>query len=247
MKAPLLVGAIALSMFVGGCASQPSSTSEPQPPSPSSSSEAESSQQSATATPSTGQPTQEAATGNLATPAIEANQSDEQMALDLLASLTSWHMAGATPEAKAVRSSRYGHLTLEAYAEKIANEQMVHYAPKLFGRDYAANALLSIKANGYREANKINVLLYLQTSGTTNPANKEPYTRSLVLDDFTSLPTAGADKSLSINYHEIDNSDKNSVGGGGVSDVHGNKGNITLSFKAVDGFMVITIMKSTAV
>jgi hypothetical protein len=181
----------------------------------------------------------------LKTIGIEANQSDEAMAQDLIHTLSSWHMAGATPEAKAVRTSQYGHLTLEAYAEKIAAEQVVNYAPKLFGKDYASNALLLNTVNGYQESNKINILAFLQTSGTTNPGNKEAYTRSLVLDEVTNLPTAGADKSLSINYHEIDNSDKNNIGGGGISEVYGHKGNMTLSLNTVDGSMIITLIKYT--
>jgi hypothetical protein len=236
LKAPLLVGTIALSMLLGGCASQPATPIAP--------SEGIASEPTTDPIPvNTATPSKTPISGPLATVEIEANQSDEEMAQDLLASFASWHMAGATPEAKAVRSSQYGSITLEAYAQKIADEQVVNFAPKLFGKDYASNALLSNTANGYTKSNKLNVLAYLQTSGTSNPANKEPYTRSLVLDDFESLPTAGADKSLSINYHEVDNSDKNIIGEGGISEVHGHKGTMTLSLKNANGSMIITLMK----
>lgn len=107
MRAPLLVGTIALSVLLGGCAARPATPSDP--------SEGIASEPMSDPMPvSTATPTKTPISGTLTSVEIEANQSDEEMAQDLLASFASWHMAGATPEAKAVRSSQYGSITLEA-------------------------------------------------------------------------------------------------------------------------------------
>jgi hypothetical protein len=145
---------------------------------------------------------------------ISANLTDEQAAKKVVEIFSGWGMAGATKEVYDNQlSGDNATLTLEQYADKIAQQQAELYRP-LFPESYKSDPALVQFFDGSVKSNRQNILNYLTTAGgaSLNPRNIEPWKYSEKYDGLVSAHTEDASRTLVINSTETNNGSKNIYG-----------------------------------
>lgn len=224
------------SAALAGCASQ---TAELAPPPSSTASESPAPTPEATAMPE-----QELTVEAMEIP---ATLSPEEAATILVEDrLSNWYMAGATKDIAAGYYSEGGSFS---YVERIASANSRIFAEALFVPDWRSNEQLSDYVDWKREQNASALELWIKTSDSGYPQDREAYERSATFDSVTFNDLESGVAYLKVDATEHDNADRNRAGeelAPNIDPIDGNRISGDIELRQIDGTWKIASIAWTA-
>lgn len=155
-----------------------------------------------------------------ATHELSADQTEKELATNIVGTFSDWNSAGATVE---THLSRDTSLSIKEYAASIAAKNTSTYASKLFGADYASrmqsDPVLKKFIEDMEARNAENIVAFLRTDNTgvapqdQNPNNIEAWKQETTFEDVASYTVLNGYHQLVIDCIQTDNRNMNLYGG----------------------------------
>lgn len=156
----------------------------------------------------------------VATHELSADQSEKELAANIVGTFSDWNSAGATVE---THINRDRSLSIKEYAAAVAAKNTPIYAAKLFGADYASrmesDPILKKFIEDMEARNAENIVAFLRTDNTgvapenQNANNVEAWKQVTTFEDVASYTVLNGHHQLIIDCVQTDNRNMNLYGG----------------------------------
>lgn len=156
----------------------------------------------------------------IATHELSADQTEKELATNIVGIFSEWNSAGATVDTHVNQDT---YVTVQEYAAKVAAKNTPTYAAKLFGADYVtrmdSDPTFKKFVDDMEKRNAANIVAFIRTDNTgvavqnQNPNNIEPWKQELAFENVDSYTVLNGFHQLIINCVETDNRAMNLYGG----------------------------------